>query len=82
MSTFEALYSHPIRGSTPVRRMIADNSSWPICSLKVGYAGQNFPTHQYPSIVGRPILRAEERSGDQVPDSILLNSPSLTHTPN
>ena len=35
-------------------------------SLKVGYAGQNFPEHQYPSIVGRPILRAEERSGDMV----------------
>ncbi|KAL7276143.1 Actin-related protein 2 [Rhizina undulata] len=32
--------------------------------LKVGYAGQNFPEFQYPSIVGRPILRAEERSGD------------------
>jgi hypothetical protein len=25
---------------------------------------QNFPDHQYPSIVGRPILRAEERDGD------------------
>ncbi len=31
--------------------------------VKVGYAGSNFPDHQYPSIVGRPILRAEERSG-------------------
>ncbi|KAI7601159.1 Actin-related protein, partial [Hortaea werneckii] len=28
--------------------------------LKAGYAGQNFPDHQYPSIVGRPILRTEE----------------------
>merc|ERR1712000_382660 len=28
--------------------------------LKVGYAGQNFPEHQFPSIVGRPILRTEE----------------------
>lgn len=35
-------------------------------SLKVGYAGQNFPEHQYPSIVGRPILRAEERQDDIV----------------
>ncbi|KAL2353540.1 actin family [Cryomyces antarcticus] len=33
--------------------------------LKAGYAGQNFPDHQYPSIVGRPILRTEEQnSGD------------------
>lgn len=32
--------------------------------VKVGYAGSNFPEQQYPSIVGRPILRAEERSGD------------------
>ncbi|RVD81690.1 uncharacterized protein DFL_009541 [Arthrobotrys flagrans] len=29
--------------------------------LKVGYAGSNFPEHQFPSIVGRPILRTEER---------------------
>ncbi|KAG6095275.1 Arp2/3 complex subunit, actin nucleation center [Claviceps sp. LM220 group G6] len=32
--------------------------------LKVGYAGQNFPEHQFPSIVGRPILRSEERIDD------------------
>ncbi|KAH8157610.1 hypothetical protein CIB48_g10631 [Xylaria polymorpha] len=32
--------------------------------LKVGYAAQNFPEHQFPSIVGRPILRTEERGGD------------------
>ncbi|KAL5603542.1 hypothetical protein FOVSG1_006292 [Fusarium oxysporum f. sp. vasinfectum] len=29
--------------------------------LKVGYAAQNFPEHQYPSIVGRPMLRSEEQ---------------------
>ena len=29
--------------------------------VKVGYAGSNFPQHVFPSIVGRPILRAEER---------------------
>ncbi|KAA8904888.1 actin family [Sphaerosporella brunnea] len=40
--------------------------------LKVGYAGQNFPEHQYPSIVGRPILRAEERSGDAVIKDIMV----------
>ncbi|KAL9479557.1 hypothetical protein ACSS6W_004343 [Trichoderma asperelloides] len=34
--------------------------------LKVGYAAQNFPEHQYPSIVGRPILRSEERTDNDV----------------
>jgi len=29
--------------------------------VKVGYAGSNFPAHVFSSIVGRPILRAEER---------------------
>jgi len=28
--------------------------------VKVGYAGQNFPTAIFPSMIGRPILRAEE----------------------
>ena len=32
--------------------------------LANGSLPQNFPDHQYPSIVGRPILRAEERDGD------------------
>lgn len=41
-------------------------------SLKVGYAGQNFPEHQYPSIVGRPILRTEERQGDIVQTQKIL----------
>ncbi|KAI9772990.1 MAG: Arp2/3 complex subunit, actin nucleation center [Geoglossum umbratile] len=39
--------------------------------LKVGYAAQNFPEHQFPSIVGRPILRAEERSGDMIVKDIM-----------
>ncbi|KAI9767750.1 MAG: Arp2/3 complex subunit, actin nucleation center [Geoglossum simile] len=39
--------------------------------LKVGYAAQNFPEHQFPSIVGRPILRAEERSGDLIVKDIM-----------
>ena len=34
--------------------------------LKAGYAGQNFPDHQYPSIVGRPILRTEEQNGGDI----------------
>lgn len=32
--------------------------------VKVGYAGQNFPTSIFPSMVGRPILRAEEAVSD------------------
>ncbi|KAI9834309.1 MAG: Arp2/3 complex subunit, actin nucleation center [Phylliscum demangeonii] len=39
--------------------------------LKVGYAAQNFPEHQFPSIVGRPILRTEERAGDVVVKDIM-----------
>ncbi|CAD6574145.1 MAG: Arp2/3 complex subunit, actin nucleation center [Alectoria sarmentosa] len=39
--------------------------------LKVGYAAQNFPEHSFPSIVGRPILRSEERSGDIVVKDIM-----------
>lgn len=34
-------------------------------------AWQNFPEHQYPSIVGRPILRSEERAGDIVVKDIM-----------
>jgi len=34
--------------------------------LKVGYAAQNFPEFQYPSIVGRPILRTEEKGDDDL----------------
>jgi len=29
--------------------------------VKVGYAGANFPAHIFPSMVGRPLLRAEEK---------------------
>jgi len=32
---------------------------------------QNFPDHQFPSIVGRPILRSEERYGDVVVKDIM-----------
>ena len=34
--------------------------------LKVGYAAQNFPEFQFPSIVGRPILRTEEKGGSDL----------------
>jgi actin-related protein 2 len=40
--------------------------------VKCGYAGSNFPEHVFPSVVGRPILRAEERVGDvQVKDIMI-----------
>jgi actin-related protein 2 len=32
---------------------------------------QNFPEHQFPSIVGRPILRSEEQAGDIVVKDIM-----------
>jgi len=34
--------------------------------VKVGYAGQNFPSSIFPSMVGRPILRAEEAISETV----------------
>lgn len=34
--------------------------------VKVGYAGQNFPTAIFPSMIGRPILRAEESISETV----------------
>lgn len=34
--------------------------------LKVGYAAQNFPEFQFPSIVGRPILRSEEQGESDI----------------
>jgi len=32
--------------------------------VKCGFSGSNFPTAIFPSVVGRPILRAEEQVGD------------------
>lgn len=32
--------------------------------VKCGYAGSNFPAHIFPSMVGRPILRAVNKIGD------------------
>jgi actin-related protein 2 len=31
--------------------------------VKCGYSGENFPRHVFPSMLGRPILRAEESAG-------------------
>lgn len=32
--------------------------------VKCGYAGANFPAHIFPSIVGRPIIRAVNKIGE------------------
>ena len=32
--------------------------------VKCGYAGSNFPAHIFPSLVGRPIIRAANRIDD------------------
>lgn len=40
------------------RPLVVDNGTG---FVKAGYAGSNFPAHIFPSIVGRPILRVEER---------------------
>lgn len=40
------------------RPVVVDNGTG---FVKVGYAGGNFPEFVFPSIVGRPILRVEER---------------------
>lgn len=34
--------------------------------VKIGYSGDSFPQHTFPLIVGRPILRAEERTDSSV----------------
>jgi hypothetical protein len=39
--------------------------------LSNSYYCQNFPEHQFPSIVGRPILRTEEQSSDFVLKDIM-----------
>nr|POE47852.1 actin-related protein 2 [Quercus suber] len=57
-STFDcgALSKASIMAETPI---VLDGGTG---FLKAGYAGTNFPDHQYPSIVGRPILRTEEQT--------------------
>ncbi|KZT59460.1 Actin/actin-like protein [Calocera cornea HHB12733] len=40
--------------------------------VKIGYAGSNFPEHVFPSIIGRPILRAEERASGAIIKDIMV----------
>ncbi|KAK2464038.1 hypothetical protein APHAL10511_003982 [Amanita phalloides] len=48
--------------------------------VKVGYAGSNFPEHVFSSIIGRPILRAEERltTASQIRD-IMIGDEAAAH---
>ena len=32
--------------------------------VKCGYAGSNFPSHIFPSLVGRPIIRSTAKVGN------------------
>ena len=32
--------------------------------VKCGFAGSNFPSHIFPAMVGRPILRAKNKDGE------------------
>lgn len=41
--------------------------------------GQNFPTHVFPSIVGRPILRAEERLGSSQIKDLMIGDEASDH---
>ncbi|KAI9022220.1 actin family [Phycomyces nitens] len=43
------------------KTLVVDNGTG---FVKCGYAGSNFPEHVFPSVVGRPILRAEEKVGN------------------
>jgi actin-related protein 2 len=43
------------------KTLVVDNGTG---FAKVGYAGSNFPEFVFPSVVGRPILRAEEKVGN------------------
>ncbi|KAJ3054175.1 Actin- protein 2 [Rhizophlyctis rosea] len=40
--------------------------------VKCGYAGSNFPEAIFPAVVGRPILRAEEKIGDVTLKDIMV----------
>ncbi|PFH50941.1 hypothetical protein AMATHDRAFT_60112 [Amanita thiersii Skay4041] len=54
----------------PHAPLVVDNGTG---FVKVGYAGSNFPEHVFPSIIGRPILRAEERltTASQIKDLMI-----------
>jgi actin-related protein 2 len=42
-------------------KIVCDNGTG---YLKMGYAGDSFPRYHIPSIVGRPMLRSNQKVGD------------------
>ena len=44
-----------------MNKIICDNGTG---FLKMGYAGDSFPRYSVPSIVGRPMLRSNQKVGD------------------
>lgn len=61
--TSVSIYVHVWTNSSRYRQTVLDGGTG---FLKVGYAAQNFPEFQYPSIVGRPILRSEEKGDNDL----------------
>jgi len=61
--------------STPSQNvLVVDNGTG---FVKCGYAGTNFPTAIFPSMVGRPILRSEEKAGDVEIRDIMVGDQAL-----
>ena len=44
-----------------LKRVVCDNGSG---YVKLGYGGDSFPSHCFPSIVGKPVLRSSQVIGD------------------
>jgi len=53
-------------GTVPI---VVDNGTG---FVKAGYSGSNFVEHEFPAIIGRPILRAEERLGNAAIKDIMF----------
>lgn len=47
--------------------------------VKVGYAGENFPAHIFPSMVGRPLMRFEEEFKDVELKDIMVGDEVAEH---
>lgn len=50
-------------------KVICDNGTG---YLKVGFAGDNFPRHHVPSVVGRPMLRSNQSIGDKMLKEVMI----------
>ena len=48
----------------PIYDLVFSGVSLVFQFVKCGFAGQNFPTHIFPSLVGRPIIRSTAKVGD------------------